>query len=63
MADAMALELVEKGLVTDQIVLTVGYDTDNLRDTGIGSSYKGEVTTDRYGREVPKHAHGTGHPG
>lgn len=63
MADAMVLELVEKGLVTDQIVLTVGYDIDNLRDTGISSSYKGEVTTDRYGREVPKHAHGTGNIG
>ena len=63
MADAMVLELVEKGLVTDQIVLTVGYDIDNLKDRKISSSYKGEVTTDRYGREVPKHAHGTGNIG
>ena len=63
MADAMVLELVEKGLVTDQIVLTVGYDIDNLKDKKISSSYKGEVTTDRYGREIPKHAHGTGNIG
>ena len=63
MTDAMVLELVEKGLVTDQIVLTVGYDIDNLKDENISSSYHGEVTTDRYGRDVPKHAHGTGNIG
>ena len=63
MTDAMVLELVEKGLVTDQIVLTVGYDIDNLKDKNISSSYHGEVTTDRYGRDVPKHAHGTGNIG
>jgi DNA polymerase V len=63
MTDAMVLELVEKGLVTDQIVLTVGYDIDNLKDKNISSSYRGEVTTDRYGREIPKHAHGTGNIG
>jgi DNA polymerase V len=63
MTDAMVLELVEKGLVTDQIVLTVGYDIDNLKDKNISLSYRGEVTTDRYGREIPKHAHGTGNIG
>ena len=57
MADALALELVEKGLATDQLTLTVGYDIDNLRDQKI--KYGGSVTTDRYGRKVPKHAHGT----
>ena len=46
-------------LVTDQLTLTVGYDIDNLRDNKIGSGYRGEVTFDRYGRAVPKHAHGT----
>lgn len=56
MADALALELVSKALVTDQIVLTVGYDIDNLKQ---GSSYQGTVKIDRYGRRVPQHAHGS----
>ncbi len=59
MTDLLALELVEKKLVTDQVVLTIGYDRDNLSDAKIRDSYQGEVTTDRYGRRVPKHAHGT----
>lgn len=59
MADLLALDLVEKRLVTDQIVLTVGYDIDNLADPRRRKRYKGAVTTDRYGRKVPKHAHGT----
>ena len=59
MTDLLVLDLVEKRLVTDQLTLTVGYDIENLTDPGIRSRYKGEVTTDRYGRRVPKHAHGT----
>jgi len=59
MVDLLALDLVEKHLVTDQIVLTVGYDIENLTDAKINAKYKGEVTIDRYGRRVPKHAHGT----
>ncbi len=59
MADLLALELVEKRLVTDQIVLTVGYDIDNLTDPKRQKAYRGPVTRDRYGRQVPKHAHGT----
>ena len=59
MADLLALDLVDKGLVTDQLILTVGYDIDNLKDKKISSGYHGEVTVDRYGRSVPKHAHGT----
>ena len=59
MTDLMALDLVDKGLVTDQIVLTIGYDIDNLTDPARRKKYKGAVTTDRYGRKVPKHAHGT----
>ena len=55
MADALALELVDKRLATNQLVLTVGYDIENLK----GTAYTGEVTTDRYGRKIPKHAHGT----
>ena len=61
MTDLLALKLVDKRLVTDQMVLTVGYDIDNLSDPSIRTAYKGEVTTDRYGRKVPKYAHGTVH--
>ncbi len=59
MTDLLALDLVEKGLATDQIVLTVGYDIENLADEARSYSYKGEIKTDYYGRKVPKHAHGT----
>ena len=59
MADDLALDLVDKGLVTDQIVLTVGYDIENLTDPERRRSYHGAVTVDRYGRSIPKHAHGT----
>lgn len=60
MMELLALDLVEKGLLTNQIVLTVGYDIENLSDPERRKAYKGEVTVDGYGREVPKHAHGTG---
>ena len=59
MTELLSLDLVEKNLVTNQIVLTVGYDVDNLTDSFISSLYKGEITIDRYGRKIPKHAHGT----
>ena len=59
MTDLMTLDLVDKRLVTDQIVLTVGYDIENLTDPDRYRKYKGSVTIDRYGRKVPKHAHGT----
>ena len=59
MTDLLSLDLVEKGLVTNQIVLTIGYDIENLSDEQISGEYKGEVTIDRYGRKTPKHAHGT----
>ncbi len=59
MADLVALELVDKGLVTDQMVLTVGYDRENLADGRESGRYQGAVTTDRYGRKVPKHGRGT----
>jgi len=61
MTDLLVLDLVEKGLVTDQMVLTVGYDIENLTDPKRMKGYRGEVTTDFYGRKVPKHAHGTVH--
>ncbi|MBO5473646.1 MAG: DNA methylase [Lachnospiraceae bacterium] len=59
MTELLVLELVEKGLVTDQMVLTIGYDIENLTNSAIRKSYKGEITTDRYGRQIPRHAHGT----
>ncbi len=58
MIDLLALELVEKRLVTDQLVLDIGYDIENMR-----GGYHGETVTDPYGREIPKHAHGTGNIG
>ena len=59
MTDQLVLDLVEHGFVTDQIVLTVGYDIENLTDPVRAKRYHGEVTTDRYGRKIPKHAHGS----
>ena len=59
MADLLVLDLVDKRLVTDQLVLTVGYDIENLTNPNIKKSYQGVITTDRYGRSIPKSAHGT----
>ncbi len=59
MVDLLVLDLVDKCLVTDQIVLTIGYDAECLSDSRIRKYYHGAVTTDRYGRLTPKHAHGT----
>ena len=56
MLDLLALSLVDKGQVCDQIVLTIGYDIENLETA---APYIKAVTTDRYGRTIPKHAHGT----
>lgn len=55
MADTLSLDLVEKGVVTNQLVLTIGYDKESLAS----GNYMGETAIDYYGREVPKHAHGT----
>lgn len=55
MAEAVAMDLLEKRLVTDQLTLTVGYDIENTA----GGNFRGEIVTDRYGRKIPKHAHGT----
>lgn len=57
MTELLVLDLVDKHLVTNQIVLTVGYDIDNINNKDI--NYTGEITIDRYGRKIPKHAHGT----
>ena len=59
MTDLLVLDLVERRLVTDQMVLTIGYDIENLTDPKRRKNYTGEITTDYYGRQVPKHAHGT----
>ena len=63
MTDALVLDLVDKRLVTDQIVLTIGYDIENLSDPARARSYQGAVTVDHYGRSVPKHAHSTANLG
>ena len=59
MADLLSLDLVGKGLVTDQLTLTIGYDVNNLRREDVMRSYEGKVTLDHYGRAVPVHSHGT----
>ena len=59
MADQLVLDLVDKGLVTDSLVLTVGYDIENLTDPERRKRYQGPVVTDHYGRQIPKHAQGT----
>ena len=59
MADSLSLDLVSKNLVTDQLILTIGYDIENLTNPNLKNKYSGEVTIDHYGRTIPKHAHGT----
>ena len=59
MTESLVLDMVDKGFVTDQIVLTVSYDIENLTDPVRRAFYKGEIKTDAYGRQIPKHAHGT----
>lgn len=63
MADLLVLDLVKKKLVTNQIVLTVGYDRESLSDPEICKKYSGLCTMDHYGRKIPKHAHGTANLG
>lgn len=63
MTDLLVLNLVDKGLVADQMVLTIGYDIENLSNPASTKKYNGQVTTDQYGRSVPKHAHGTANLG
>lgn len=59
MTESLTLQMVEKRIVTSQMVLTIGYDIENLTNPNISKLYNGEVTIDRYGRRIPKHAHGT----
>lgn len=59
MADRLVLDMVAKGVVADQIVLSIGYDRESLEREEIRSQYKGEITYDHYGRAVPQYAHGT----
>ena len=59
MADMMSLDLVRKGMVTDQLTITIGYDVENLRRDDILQNYKGKIVLDHYGRPVPIHSHGT----
>ena len=59
MVDSLTLDLVDKHFISNQFVLTIGYDVENLLNPQIASLYHGEITTDNYGRSIPKHAHGT----
>ena len=59
MTDLLALDLVDKHLVTDQLVLTVGYDIGNLESGNKKKQYQGKLRWTAMGRKVPKHAHGT----
>lgn len=59
MTELLVLDLVSKGLMTNQMVLVIGYDIENLKNPNRAMAYHGEVTEDRYGRKVPKHANGT----
>lgn len=63
MAEAVALDLVDKRMVTDQLVLSIGYDHESLTRTDCPVNYQGPVVTDYYGRLVPKHAHGSANLG
>lgn len=59
MVDSLVLNLVDQKLTTGQMILTIGYDIENLTDPDRKQQYHGEITTDAYGRKIPKHAHGT----
>ncbi|MGM9835321.1 MAG: DNA methylase [Muribaculaceae bacterium] len=57
MAEALALDLVDKNLATDHLTVTIGYDAESLVQPHIAAAYRGEVSVDHYGRRVPKHSH------
>ena len=59
MADSLSMDLVRKGLVTDQIVITIGYDIENIKDPERRRRYHGSIVRDGYGRLIPKHSHGS----
>lgn len=59
MVDQLVLDLADNKLITDQLVLTVGYDIENLAVPQRCSNYQGPVVLDSYGRQIPRHAHGT----
>ncbi len=59
MTELLTLDLVKKNLITSKLVLDIGYDVENIKNSNIRSAYTGEITLDHYGREVPKHSHGT----
>lgn len=59
MIDQLVYDLVDKKMATDQLVLTVGYDIENLKNADIMNTYDGEICVDHYGRRVPKYSHGT----
>ena len=67
MTELLVLDMVRKGVVTKQVVLTISYDRESLELRGktyyvkkTGKPYTGKVVADFYGRPHPSHAHGTG---
>lgn len=63
MLDKASLDLIEKGMMSNQLVLTIGYDRINLEKPEIAGRYRGKITVDAYGRSIPEHAHGTANLG
>lgn len=59
MTELLTLDLVKKNLITSKIVLTIGYDVENIKNDEIRNAYTGEIVFDHYGRKVPKHSQGT----
>ena len=59
MADQLSMDLVRKGLYTDQVGLAIGYDVENLTDAARARMFEGEIVSDWYGRKVPKPVHGS----
>jgi DNA polymerase V len=59
MVENLALKLVDNKKVTDQIVLSVGYDRESLTRPEIRERYLGDIVSDHYGREIPKPVHGS----
>jgi DNA polymerase V len=51
MMELLSLDLVGKGVVTNKITLTVGYDRESLVGKR-GQKYKGPVVKDHYGRPI-----------
>ena len=59
MAETMALQLMRRKLITDQIIIDIGFDRATLQRSDDGDTFAGDISKDRYGRTIPKHVHGS----